>query len=127
MPMIGYVSATEPEPRLTVQVLDHRGTAVPIEAVIDTGFTGYMTLPIDVVHSLRLEQTTDRRMRLADGRVRRLPTYSARVIWHGNPITVSTPAIPGKPLIGMSLLWNSDVAMAVQENGRVVINEPPQS
>ena len=127
MTMTGYVSAREPEPRLVVHVLDNRGTAVAVEAVIDTGFTGYMTLPIRIVDALRLERTTDRRMRLADGRSRRLPAYSAQIIWHDNPITISAPAIPGKPFVGMSLLWDCDLAIAVRENGRVAVTEPAAS
>ena len=125
--MEGYVSANQLEPRLTVSVLNSRGTAVPIEVVIDTGFTGYLTLPIEIINALRLERTRHRTMRLADGRSRRLPAYLARVIWHGNPVTVSAPVVPGAPLIGMSLLWNSDVAIAARENGRVTISKAPET
>ncbi len=54
--MEGYVSADRPEPRLTVNILDCRGTVVPAEAVIDTGFTGFMTLPDADINTLQLEQ-----------------------------------------------------------------------
>ena len=124
MTMTGYVSAKEPEPRLTITILDNRGIAVPIEAVIDTGFTGYMTLPIEIVSALGLERTRERIMRLADGSARRFRAYSAKVMWHGNTITISAPAMPGKPLIGMSLMLGSDVAMRVRENGPVTVSEP---
>lgn len=127
MAMTGYVSLEEPELRMTVSVLDNRGTAFPVEVVIDTGFTGYMTLTIETVRTLRLERTRNRRMRLADGSARRVPTYYATIIWHGTPITVSALAMPGKPLIGMSLLLGSDVAMAVRQNGRVSITQPPET
>ena len=125
--MEGYVSVDGPEPRLTVTILDYRGTAVPVEAVIDTGFTGFMTLPDAVINALRLEQNRNRRMRLADGRIRQFETYFATVIWHGSPITVSALVMPGRPLIGMSLLWNSDVAIAARENGRVTITEAAET
>ena len=127
MTMTGYVSAKEPEPRLTVTILDNRGTTVPIEAVIDTGFTGYMTLPIEIVSALGLERTRERMMRLADGSARRFRAYSAKIMWHGNMITISAPAMPGKPLIGMALLLGSDVAMAVREGGLVSITEPSEA
>ena len=127
MTMTGYVSAKEPEPRLTVTILDNRGTAVPIEAVIDTGFTGYMTLPIEIVSALGLERTRERMMRLADGSARRFRAYSAKVMWHGNVVTISAPAMPGKPLIGMALLLGSDVAIRVRENGPVTVSELSQT
>ena len=125
--MEGYVSADRLEPRITVNILDYRGTVVPIEVVVDTGFTGYLTLPIETINALRLERTRHRTMRLADGRPRRLPAYLAQVIWHGNPVTVSAPVVSGAPLIGMSLLWNSDVTIAARENGRVTITEATET
>ena len=127
MGMEGYVSAERLEPRLTVNILDYRGTAVPVESVIDTGFTGLMTLPDTVINALRLEQNRNRRMRLADGRIRQFETYFATVIWYGNPITISALVMPGAPLIGMSLLWNSDLAIAARENGRVTITEATET
>ena len=51
--MEGYVSGNQPEPRLTVNILDYRGTSIPVAAVIDTGFTGFMTLPNPVINALR--------------------------------------------------------------------------
>ncbi len=127
MDMEGYVSVDGPEPRLLVSILDYRGAAVPVEAVIDTGFTGFMALPPQVINVLGLEPTRERRVRLADGRSRRIPSYRATIIWHGSLKTVSAIALPGTPLIGMSLLWDSDIAIAARENGRVVITAPPQS
>ncbi|MCY4554990.1 MAG: clan AA aspartic protease [Chloroflexi bacterium] len=125
--MEGYVSSDRLEPRLTVNILDYRGTVVPVEAVIDTGFTGFMTLPDADINTLQLEQNRNRRIRLADGRIRQFQTYFATVIWHGNPITVSALVMPGRPLIGMSLLWNSDVAIAARENGLVTITEAAET
>ena len=125
--MEGYVSVDGPEPRLLVSILDYHGAPVPVAAVIDTGFTGFMALPQQVINVLGLEPTRERMVRLADGRSRRIPAYRATIIWHGSPRTVSAIAMPGTPLIGMSLLWDSDIAMAVRENGRVLITTPPQS
>ena len=86
-----------------------------------------MTLTIETVRTLQLKPTRARRMRLADGSARRIPTYSATIIWHGAPMTIPALTLPGKPLVGMSLLWNSDLAMAVRENGPVSITEPSET
>ena len=124
MTMEGYVSADGPEPRLTVDVLDRRGTAVPVEVVIDTGFTGFITLPIRIINALGLEQVDNRMLRLADGRSRMVPAYLATVVWHGIPRSVRVITLNREPLIGMSLLWNSDLAMSVREGGRVLVTQP---
>ena len=124
--MEGYVNAEPKESRITVTILDAVGTAVPLEMAIDTGFTGFMTLPPSVAHALNLERGYDRRMMLADGQIITTPTYLGTVIWHGNPTIIDVLELDARPVIGMSLLWDSDVAMSVRENGPVVITEANQ-
>ncbi|MDP9479560.1 MAG: hypothetical protein M3R38_28485 [Actinomycetota bacterium] len=51
-----------------------------IEAVIDTGFTGYLTLPADVAASLGLSERGSERFILADGSEAVLPVYRGRVL-----------------------------------------------
>lgn len=121
--MQGYVNAEPKEPRIIVPVLDSDGTPVPLEMAIDTGFTGFMTLRPRVTLALGLERGEDRRMMLADGQVIATPTCWAMAIWHGNPTRIPVLEIDARPVIGMSLLWNSDVAIAARENGRVMITE----
>lgn len=56
-----------------------------IEAVIDTGYNGYLTLPSHLVTALQLPFVGHRRGTLADGSVARLDAYLATVVWHGQP------------------------------------------
>ncbi|MDE2786112.1 MAG: hypothetical protein OXL37_05550 [Chloroflexota bacterium] len=84
--MEGYVNLEPKEPRIVVHVLDTSGDAVPLEMVIDTGFTGFMTLRPWVTRALGLESGTERKMMLADGQIVTTPTYSATAIWHGSPL-----------------------------------------
>ncbi len=123
MTMQGYVNLYPKEPRLTVAVLDPSGTAVPLEMVIDTGFTGFMTLPSMATRVLGLEKSENRMVKLADGQVVTTPTCLATVIWHGRPARIPVLEIDDRPVIGMSLLWNSDVFMSARENGRVLVSE----
>ena len=127
MAIEGYVNLEPKEPRIVTLVLDTAGTAVPLEVTIDTGFTGFMTLPPWVTRALRLERAEERRMMLADGQVISTPTCLATVIWHGNPTRILVLEIDSRPVIGMSLLWNSDIAIAVRENGRVSITEAAET
>lgn len=125
--MQGYVNAEPKEPRIIVPVLDADGTPVPLEMAIDTGFTGSMTLRPRVILALGLGRGEDRRMMLADGQVISTPTCWAAAIWHGNPTRIPVLEIDARPVIGMSLLWNSDVAIAARKNGWVTITEAAET
>ncbi len=48
-------------------VLASGGTCVEVETMIDTGFTGHLTLPADVVQSLALSGRGFVEVELADG------------------------------------------------------------
>ena len=121
--MEGYVNLEPKESRITVPVLDAAGIAVPLEMAIDTGFTGLMTLPPDMTHALGLARGENRKMMLADGQIIDTPTCWATVIWHGNLTEIEVLEIDARPVIGMSLLWGSDVAIVVSEGGRVSVTE----
>ena len=121
MAMEGYINAEPKEPRITLPILNAVGTEVLMEMAIDTGFTGFMTLRPSATRALNLERGDDRRMMLADGQIITTPTYLATVIWRGNPVRIDILEIDARPVIGMSLLWDSDLAMSVRNNGRVII------
>jgi hypothetical protein len=66
--MMGRVTALrEATLRLTVIGPDHGQQAV--DAVLDTGFNGFLTLPSHVVHALRLPFVGHRRATLGDGSI----------------------------------------------------------
>jgi clan AA aspartic protease len=96
-----------------------------IEAVIDTGYNGYLTLPSQLVTALGLSFAGHRRGMLADGSVTRLDVYLATVVWHGRQKDVLISQASGTPLIGMSLLEGSRMTMDVVDGGDVSINELP--
>ena len=123
MAMKGYVNLEPKESRIIVSVLDAAGVAAPLEMAIDTGFTGFMTLRPMSIRAMGLERGQARKMMLADGQVIDTPTWLATVIWHGMPRRIPVLEIDARPVVGMSLLWGSDVAIAVRENGRVAITD----
>ena len=75
-----------------------------IEAVVDTGYNGYVTLPASMVRTRQLSFAGHRRGTLADGTVVLLEVYMARVIWHGRERDVLVSEVEGGPLVGISLL-----------------------
>ena len=96
-----------------------------IEAVVDTGYNGYVTLPGSIVTACQLRFAGHRRGTVADGSVVLLDVYMARVVWHGQEREVLASEVEGEPLVGMSLLYGSRLTVEVIEGGSVAIEELP--
>ncbi len=86
------------------------GRAAELDAVIDTGFTGHLTLP-------PATWSAPGRM----GTTASLDVYRATVPWAGTERPVRAFATEGTPLLGMALLYGSEVRLRVVEGGSVVI------
>ncbi len=93
-----------------------------IEAVIDTGFTGYLTLPSALVSRLNLQQAAEQRAILGDENRVVLKRHIAKVLWHGAERNVYVLQAEGGPLVGMSLLYGSRLILDVVTDGNVTID-----
>jgi clan AA aspartic protease len=93
--------------------------------VIDTGFTGYATLPMALLAALGATWLYRQEGILADGSIQLFDVYAVTIIWDGQPRTVETEAIDSDPLVGMSLLHNHELRIQVATGGLVVIEEMP--
>lgn len=123
--MRGRVAPDGSEPRIALRVRDASGRDAPVEAVIDTGFTGGITLPPETVESLSLRFQGDGTGTLADGSVESFEIYRAVLLWHGLERLSLVYAVPGEPLIGMGLLRGSELRVQATPGGRVEIEELP--
>jgi clan AA aspartic protease len=94
---------------------------IPIDAVLDTGFTEYLTLPSLLIATLALPYVTTQQLRLADGSDLDSDVYEAVVLWDGQERTVSVHAAEGTPLIGMALLYDHLLTIEVRTSGDVTI------
>lgn len=112
---------------VALDVLGRDGQGRRIEAVVDTGFTGYLTLPADVAASLGLPQRSSERFILADGSEAVLAVYRGRVLWHDRELRIPVSQGEGEALIGMSLLRGSDLRIEVVAGGEVHIEELHES
>ena len=93
-----------------------------IEAVIDTGFTGYLTLPSRLIARLKLQRAGEQITILGDENRVVLKRYVAKVLWHGAERNVYVLQAEGGPLIGMSLLYGSRLILDVITDGNVTID-----
>ena len=120
MSITGVVNARR-EAVLRLEVLGVNERRTEIEAVLDTGFTGHLTIPGVIAEELALPSRGVREAVLADGRRVAFEVYRARVVWDGAPRDVQVLASEGDALVGMSLLYGHEVRIGVVEGGSVVI------
>jgi clan AA aspartic protease len=72
------------QPRVSITVRGAR-TAVTLEAVIDTGFDGFLCLPLTIAVELGLELHGTQWVELADGSVKRDLFFSGQAGFAGRP------------------------------------------
>ena len=105
--------------RLPVRGEDTRADTV--DAIIDTGFAGYLTLPTRLVTDLDLTFAGATRAVLADGSEVQLAVFEAVVVWDDQERRVLALATRGSALVGMSLLSGSRVTLDVHAGGLVTV------
>lgn len=97
-------------PRTDITVGGSRGSA-SIPAVIDTGFDGYMCLPVQIAERLGLELTGRTVAVLADGSEKLDLLFSGWVEFLGRRRTVEICLTTDEALIGTGLLADCDLAI----------------
>jgi clan AA aspartic protease len=122
--MTGAVSAAL-ETMLPLSVQGPGGQPQPIDAVVDTGFNGFLTLPPALIASLGLPWISSIQATLADGSSQQLDVDAVRVLWEGQPRTVDVQAVDAPVLIGMKLLQGSELRIEVVAGGAVTITAIP--
>ena len=103
--MNGFID-TSGRALLSVELLpDSDSPASVVDVWIDTGFTGDLVLPIDIIERLRLRHSGSIDAVLADGSRTELNTYSCLVKWFGIIKPLEVIANDGEsPLLGVGLL-----------------------
>ena len=106
-----------------MDIMDGEGRPRSVEVVLDTGFTGYLTLPSESIGQLGLRSAGQRTFELANGEMFDFQVYLGSVSWHGRPSDVLVLQSDSGPLLGMALLWGSRVTMDVLNDGDVAIED----
>ena len=92
-----------------------------IEFVVDTGYTGSLTLPLDAINALVLQFEFDLPASLADDSEVLVPVRSATILWHGTEQSVRVLAMGKRPLLGTLLLDGYELHAQFTEQGIVGI------
>lgn len=110
-----------------IYVLDQNGHAHRLEAAIDTGFTGELTLPSDRIRSLGLIPGESLDFTMANDATESFAAYYGSMLWYGNRIEVQVIETEGKPLIGVSLLLGNLLTAAIAYDGAITISPLPDT
>ncbi len=97
------------------------GQTEEVAAVIDTGFTGSLTLPPALTALLGLQFQFEGEAVLADGEAVRLDVYEGTVVWDGGRREIPVIETGNTPLIGMALLEGHRLTIDAIDGGPVTI------
>jgi clan AA aspartic protease len=111
------------EATLTVVVGSSNQNVQAIEAVIDTGFTGFLSLPSAIITTLNLPWSASDIVTLGDGSETLFDLYTAVVIWDGEYRDIYIAEAETEPLIGMAMLYGYRLQIDAVEGGLVRITE----
>ena len=96
-----------------------------IEAVIDTGYSEFLTLPPAHVSDLGLPHKARSKVVLANGAEEVFDFYDAELVWDGQLVAVAVGAVEVTPLVGMSLLEGHELRIEARNDGRILIESLP--
>ena len=123
--MITGVVTANREAMVLVTVLNSQGRDVMVDAVIDTGFTGFLTLPALLVATLGLTFAGTTQATLGDGSDVLIDVFEAMVLWDNRVRHVTVLAAEGGALVGMSMLFGYRLILQGAAGGLVQIEALP--
>ncbi len=109
------------EAEVSLLVRGPSGRTRHVRAVVDTGFSRFLTLPSSIVTELGLVFRSVDRVFLADGSEVTLDIHAVTVLWDGHPRDIDALVADTQPLMGMSLLDGHSLYVEVADGGRVLI------
>jgi clan AA aspartic protease len=83
----GFVNA-DFEAIISLSICDSEGKIYTQDAIVDTGFNGWLSLPPDLIDQLNLTWKRRGRAILGDGSEYVFNVYETIVVWDGNYLTI---------------------------------------
>ena len=119
--MRGEVTAYR-EAIVELAVAGPTGARANVRAIVDTGFTEFLSLPRALIESLELPHLRTDEVVLADSARARTDVYECVVVWDGRERVVRAYCLEGAPLLGMGLLHEHLLTIEVVEAGAVAVH-----
>jgi clan AA aspartic protease len=106
-------------------VIKNNATTQLVDTVIDTGFSGFLTLPCNIILALGLSWKGRDVAKLGDGTSCTFEVYMAIVIWDGQYREIYVNESETVPLIGMRLLRGYNLRIQTIERGGELLRLNP--
>jgi predicted aspartyl protease len=106
---------------LRVRLRGPGGVESDLDAIVDSGCSLTLTLPVSLAATLGLVRRTGGNARLADGSTSYFDNFSPEVSWDGVWRTVLVSALGKTPLLGMGLMAGHKLGIEVVPGGSVEI------
>ena len=119
--MISGVVNERLEAVVSLELRGPNGDVRVVDAIVDTGYDGYLTVAPRTVVELGLPLASTGRARLADGSVIGFGIHRGTVNWDGLELLVELDEADTTPLLGMAMLDGHDLHVEVRDGGRVTI------
>jgi clan AA aspartic protease len=119
--MITGIVNSSLEATLRLTVLGPGGRTCRIQAVVDTGFDGFLSLPPALIAELELVWNGKSQATLADGSITSFDTYDGMVVWERRRKAIFIDEADTTPLIGTALLADFEMKAHFRPRGKVMI------
>lgn len=121
--MITGIVNADFEPIIPLSVRGSDGMVYTQDAIVDTGFNGWLSLPPDLIAQLNLRWKRRGRAILGDGSECVFNVYEAVVVWDRDLLTIPVDEADSEPLVGMSLMEDYQLTVQVFEGGCVELSK----
>ena len=116
----GVVNAAH-EAVIALHLQGPEGRTRDIEAVVDTGYSGFLTLPTVLMAELGLPFAYMGQAILANDDEVSFDVHDVTVLWDAQPRHIKADATGSAPLVGMAVLDSHSLYVEVEDRGRVII------
>jgi len=110
---------------VSIRLRGNQGYELDVDAIVDTGFTASLTLPLSIVTALDLVRNGGGNAILADGSNSGFDIYPVEIDWDGASKEINCYAVGDDALIGMRLLRGYELRVEVETGGLVEIKKMP--
>lgn len=107
---------------IPVVVRGFNGQELALNALLDTGFSDFLSLTDDQIQTLGLLPSGVAESELADGSIVPVTLYTAVVVWEGIERLIEVVGGDSDPLLGVKLLEGYLMTVEFTENGNLQLS-----
>ena len=114
------------QPSITIALIDGDGRQRAIEARLDTGFSGDLTLPQIAIAQLGFPVATrSGHYTIGSGAMATFTAYEGKMQWRNDVRSIVVLESEILPVVGVGLLWGNNLSVDFVIGGAVAIRELP--